>query len=158
MKVYGPYTNKEGRQFVILVYEDGSKKTKSYPKFLVEQKLGVELDEKTQTIDHINRNKNDHDFSNLVIKDRSTHIKDDVKRVKLVSLICPWCGISFERHPRVAARNKRQGKAGPFCSRKCGAIYGRELQLGRINKFENTFAGLGSCIITRGTFLGTSKK
>jgi len=43
MKVYGPYTRKDGRQHVIL-YENGTRKTVSYPKYLLETKLGRPLD------------------------------------------------------------------------------------------------------------------
>ena len=39
-KVYGPYIRRDGRQHVILRFEGGSGKTVSYPKFLMECKLG----------------------------------------------------------------------------------------------------------------------
>ena len=43
-KVHGPYTRKDGRKHVVTVFEDGSKKTTSYPKWVKEQELGRELD------------------------------------------------------------------------------------------------------------------
>jgi hypothetical protein len=53
-KVHGPYTRQQdGRQHVVVVFVDLSKKTISYPKYLMEQKLGRELDPDLETIDHI---------------------------------------------------------------------------------------------------------
>jgi hypothetical protein len=37
MKIYGPYTGKDGRQRIVL-YENGKRTTVSYPKYLLEQK------------------------------------------------------------------------------------------------------------------------
>ena len=53
-KVLGPYERPDKRKHMVIHYEDGSKGTKSYPKYLMEQKLGREL-ESDETVDHINR-------------------------------------------------------------------------------------------------------
>jgi hypothetical protein len=58
MKIYGPYLGKDGRKHVVIVHPDGRKQTKSYPRLLLEQKLGREL-KKEETVDH-----KDDDFTN----------------------------------------------------------------------------------------------
>jgi hypothetical protein len=58
MKIYGPYLRKDGRKHVVIVHPDGRKQTKSYPRLLLEQKLGRELT-KEETVDH-----KDDDFTN----------------------------------------------------------------------------------------------
>ena len=65
MKVYGPYTRKDGRQHVVL-YESGVPKTVSYPKFLLEQKLGRSLNA-DETCDHIDNDYTNNDVSNLQV-------------------------------------------------------------------------------------------
>lgn len=73
MKVYGPYKRKDGRQHVIVYYEDGRQRTVSYPKFLMERHLGRELHPDKETIDHINNDFNDNRLENLRIIDRVSH-------------------------------------------------------------------------------------
>lgn len=42
MKIYGPYLRKDLRKHIVIVNDDGSKTTKSFPKYLMENKLGRE--------------------------------------------------------------------------------------------------------------------
>ena len=73
MKVYGPYTRPDGRQHVILIFEDGQRRTVSYPKYLMEQKLGRELDPDLETINHKNGDFTDNRWENLEILSRVDH-------------------------------------------------------------------------------------
>jgi hypothetical protein len=130
MKVYGPYLRKDGRKIVIL-YENGERKTVSYPKYLVEEKFGIKLKE-TETIDHIDGNINNDDFSNLRIIERVDHIKDDVKRLKPKKFICIECGNSF-----ISTRKYRKGIAGPFCSKNCSGKYGQRVQIDKNEKLQD---------------------
>ena len=129
MKVYGPYTRKDGRKIVIL-YEDGKRKTVSYPKFLVETQLGIKLKD-NETIDHIDCNINNDNFSNLRIVIRSEHVKDDVIRRKPQQVICNECGKTF-----ISNMRNRNRAAGPFCSKKCTGTYGQKVQVDREKKIE----------------------
>lgn len=58
MKISKPYTRPDGRKHVIITRDDGTKTTRSYPRYLLEEKLGRPLLD-DETVDHI-----DGDFTN----------------------------------------------------------------------------------------------
>ena len=139
-KVHGPYTRKQdGRQHVVVVFVDLSKKTISYPKYLMEQKLGRELDPDLETIDHVDRNFTNNDPSNLRIIPRKQHCAEDATYVEMVEIECALCGQKATKDPNDLKHNKEQGKAGPFCSRSCAGYYSRYVQLGLMEKLGNTY-------------------
>ena len=138
-KVYGPYLRKDGRQHVILIYENGRRRTVSYPKFLVEQRLGRELDPDTETIDHLDTDFNNNNIDNLRILDRKTHAAEDATYLVPTEFECPLCGAHFSLSGlrlHWAKDNRKQGKAGPFCSRRCAGVYGSNVGHGNISKLE----------------------
>jgi hypothetical protein len=76
--VYGPYTRKDGRKHVVLW--DGVKtKTVSYPKFLMERKLGRKLIP-PETVDHINGDFSDDRPENLQVLNRRDNILKSTTR------------------------------------------------------------------------------
>ena len=133
-KTYGPYMMGNGRQIVIIVDEEGNRRTVSYPKYLLEQHLGRQLDKDKETVDHIDLNKDNNDLSNLRIMPREEHSREDTRRVKLIKLVCDWCGDKFERSPRLLRDKSKKGVTGVFCSKSCAGKYSRSLQLGKIDK------------------------
>lgn len=135
-KVHGPYTRQDGRKIVIIINDDGSRRTVSYPKFLVEQHLGRELDPDKETVDHWDSNFNNNDINNLRIIPRREHSENDTRRVKLHKFKCAWCNKKFERSPRLVRDKAKKNKSGPFCSRMCAGKYSRRLQLKLIDKFD----------------------
>ncbi|NDB87211.1 MAG: hypothetical protein EB127_31700 [Alphaproteobacteria bacterium] len=135
-KVYGPYKERRGRKIVILIYPDGTRETVSYPKYLVEQALGVKLDRDLGTIDHIDGNYDNNHLSNLKIFPRKEHSEMDTRRVKLVKYQCLMCGKEFERSPRLIRDKAKKGKSGPYCSKSCAGKYARLLQLAKIEKHK----------------------
>lgn len=135
-KVHGPYMKSDGRKIVIVVYDDGRRRTVSYPKFLVEEHLGRELDPDSETIDHWDSDFNNNDLSNLKIVPRREHSANDTRRVKLVKFDCAWCGKEFERSPRLVRDKSKKKCAGPFCSRICVGRYSRMRQLKLVKKFD----------------------
>jgi hypothetical protein len=138
MKVYGPYTRKDNRKHVIIINDDGSRRTVSYPKYLMEQKLGKELDPNLETVDHKDENFNNNDDQNVRIMTRSEHIKDDILRVRIDKIfICPMCKKEFRvKNANWCINNRLKGKAGPFCSRNCAGKYGALLKNGEIEELE----------------------
>ena len=135
-KVHGPYRRKsDGRQIVIVVENNGKRRTVSYPKWLMELQIGRRLDP-DETIDHWDSNFDNNNFDNLRIVPRDQHSADDTRRVKLVKFTCAWCDKEFERSPRLVRDKSKKQKAGPFCSRSCAGKYSRMLQLKLIDKFD----------------------
>lgn len=131
-KIYGPYTRKDGRQHVIVIDEQGTKRTVSYPKFVMENYLGRYLS-KNETVDHIDTDFTNNDIDNMRVIKRSQHVSEDVKRYKEQDFKCPECGKVFSLSGRKlhnAIHNRKQGKTGPFCGRPCAGRYGRKVQDG----------------------------
>jgi hypothetical protein len=137
MKVHGPYKRRDGRQIVIIVENNGKRRTVSYPKWLMEMQVGRKLDPNLETIDHIDSNFENNDINNLRIVPRDQHSGDDTRRVKLVKFTCAWCDKEFERSPRLVRDKAKKNKAGPFCSRACAGRYSRMLQLKLIDKMDS---------------------
>lgn len=136
-KVHGPYTKSNGRKIVIIIQDDGSRRTVSYPKFLVEEHLGRMLDPDLETVDHWDSDFNNNDLSNLKIMPRREHSANDTRRVKLVKFKCALCEKEFERSPRVVRDKAKKKNAGPFCSRICAGKYSRMRQLNLVDKFDS---------------------
>ena len=124
MKVYGPYFREDGRQHVVLVDKDGNKRTKSYPRYLLEIHLGREL-LITETVDHINNDFTDNRIENLQILSRQENIlkQHKINPRKIYYFICPNCGTEATKYLNDVVSNRKHGKVGPFCSRKCAGQF-----------------------------------
>jgi hypothetical protein len=127
MKIYGPYTGKDGRQRII-VYENGKRTTVSYPKYLLEQKLSRPL-LPDETCDHIDGDFTNNSLDNLQVLSRIDNIRKhaSLKPREIGTFTCPECLVSFTTHMKDARHNRKKGKAGPFCSRSCAGKYGQRL-------------------------------
>jgi len=135
-KLYGPFTrSNDGRKIVIIKNDDGTSKTISYPKHLMQQYLGRELT-CDETVHHKDGNHDNNDLNNLELIPRSEHSANDTRRVKKVKFHCAWCNKEFERSPRLVRDKAKKGKVGPFCDRTCAGKYSRHLQLKLIDKFD----------------------
>ncbi len=137
-RVFGPYykTVKDGeqkRQFVVTIAPDGTRRTVSYPKWLVELHIGRQLGI-DETVDHWDTNFMNNDMSNLRIVQRDVHSADDTRRVKMIDITCDWCKNHFERSPRVLRDKRSKGVRGMFCSKSCAGKYSRALQLGKTKR------------------------
>jgi hypothetical protein len=119
MKVYGPYTRKDGRQHVIL-YKDGLRTTVSYPKYLLEQKLGHSLSS-CETCDHIDNDFTNNNLDNLQVltREKNAAKANAFKPRELGTFTCPVCKCSFTKPMNYIRGNLKQGKSGPYCSRSC---------------------------------------
>lgn len=122
MRIYGPYKRKDGRQHIIKISPDRQRTTQSYPRYLMEQHLGRQLLD-TETVDHINGNYADNRLENLQLLSRADNIRKSAKTAKTYTFNCPVCGEEATKPLKDVMGNKRQGKAGPFCSRKCAGKY-----------------------------------
>ena len=124
MKIYGPYTRKDGRMHVVVVNDDKTKQTISYPKYLMQQHLGRTLS-KDETVDHIDGNIFNNDISNFQILSRADNARKSVKYAEYLKLTCKYCGKQFERKKAIHSRNMAVRKVdGPFCSKQgVGKVY-----------------------------------
>lgn len=117
-KVYGPYLRKDGRKHVVH-YDGETRRTQSYPRYLMEQHLGRELLE-DETVDHINGDFTDDRIENFQLLSRAEHTRKDTKPAEIGTFDCEWCGDEFEMPMRQYRGNQVvKGKAGPYCSRSC---------------------------------------
>ena len=135
IKINGPYLNKVmNRKFVQYVYSDKTKRVITYAKYLMEQLLKRKLSPEEE-VDHIDRDKTNDVIENLQILTKSDHVKIDIKRSKLVEIVCIRCGDKAFRNPVKIRHCSKQNKSGPFCNNKsCRGKYGAEVQNGREEK------------------------
>jgi SOS-response transcriptional repressor LexA len=119
MKIYGPYTRKDGRQHVI-VYENGKRKTVSYPKYLLQEKLGRELGLE-ETCDHIDNDFTNNSVENLQVLSRAENARKEMALhpAEIGTFSCPLCNEMFSREMRLVRGNWKKGRSGPYCSRSC---------------------------------------
>lgn len=123
MKVYGPYTRKDGRKHVIL-YENGHRQTMSYPKYLYWKETGILISD-IQEIHHKDLDYTNDVISNYEVTDRVSHKIHHLKAAEKVK--CKWCEKEFELGGTKLSRRKSvgiKGKIGPFCSKECSGRYG----------------------------------
>lgn len=117
MKRYGPYKSSGGHLFWIDV--DGSKRKSVWVhRELMEKKLGRKL-KKTEVVHHKDEKPDHNAVSNFELKTRRTHAQAHAKGVEMLKFDCPVCGRAAEKVARFVRHNRKQGKPGPFCSRKC---------------------------------------
>lgn len=129
IKEYGPYKGKDGRLRIALKFDDNSKTTMSYPKYIMEKHLNRYL-LNNETIDHIDGNPLNNDISNLRVLDRKEHCKNDVIRNNDVTVNCSYCGKEFTiPGSKLHQRNRKdRHSSGYFCSKECSGKYGSEIQ------------------------------
>lgn len=133
-KLYDPYSQKKGRLQATLVFIDGTRKTISYPKYLMELHLNRYL-LSNETVDHIDGNFLNNDISNLQVLDRKEHAILDVIRNQNIKVNCTYCNTLFTiQGSKLHTRNRKdRNNSGYFCSRSCCGKYGVEIQKGKRN-------------------------
>lgn len=130
VKVYGPYSRKEDkRKVVVLRLADGKLTTKSYARFLYEQEYGIIS--KDLEVDHVNDKEWDDNLSNFQLLTKAENIRKSAKGRSIFIGICPECKTEFTKPMNYVKGNQgKQKKAGPFCSKHCAGLYGKNIQMG----------------------------
>ena len=118
MTIYGPYTRPDSRKHIVH-YENGTRRTQSYPRYLMEQHLGREL-RPEEHVDHINNDKTDNRIENLQLLTLAANNRKSAIPARTYIFLCPVCGKEAEiPYRRYKANQIIQDKAGPYCSRSC---------------------------------------
>lgn len=120
-KIYGPYQNKQDLRRRVLAYDGSSNITISYPKFMMECKLGRLL-LSNEHVHHKNELEFDDRIENFEIVDSTEHKKLHTTDGEVFK--CPVCGIVFQLTGYQIFRRKTELKRkpnmkGPYCSRSC---------------------------------------
>ena len=135
MQVKNVYTNKDGRQRAYCIDENGKPKVVSYPRILMEEKLGRPL-EPHEDVHHIDNDKTNNDPNNLALIHHGEHQKLHAERKYFdKEAICDVCGAKFiwtaKRQQRYYMDLRRNRNRIISCSRKCSSLHGRLEQLRR---------------------------
>lgn len=114
------------------------RKTVSYPKYLVEAKIGRLL-RNTEEIHHKDENFRNNLISNLEIKTRATHRKAHAKYKIEIEVQCGMCRKFFNVTPKQQSnknQNRHRNSKLYFCSRQCSGYFGRIQQIKRSSRGE----------------------
>ncbi len=88
-------TAKDGRTRLVIKYDDGHMTTKSYPRVLMEEKLGRPL-KQNEDVHHKDGNKLNNDINNLEVVMHGEHQRmHNPSRYKEETRICQVCGKEF---------------------------------------------------------------
>jgi YHS domain-containing protein len=88
----------------------------------MEQHLGRRLEDWEQ-IDHIDNDFTNNNLDNLQILSVADNNRKSAKPAEEVTFTCPVCGTIITKSASKAKHNRKQGKAGPFCSRSCAGKF-----------------------------------
>lgn len=135
------YVNQKDHR-VRAYYKDSNGKlhTKSYPRILMEKKLGRPL-KPYEDVHHIDGNPENNSLENLEIKIHGKHQKEhNPKKYKPKKHKCDLCGKKFTwsvNAQRFHARWLRKGIKKPIlCSKHCIGTYGKQEQIRRNSNAE----------------------
>ena len=137
------YQNKDNRYRAYLKDE---KRVISYPRILMERKLGRPLDPNEQ-VHHVNEDVTDNSDENLSVemlgRHQAIHGGKNKKYYETI-VVCAWCGKAFiwtpkaqgsyyHKHQIVADNGNSPILFGikTFCSKHCSGLFGRQEQLRR---------------------------
>lgn len=119
-----------------IIYDDGTSHTSYEHREVMERYLGRSLSS-CEVIHHKDGNGENNVLENLEILTVSGHAKRHARKAAPVGLRCALCGNAFMRTARYERHNRKQGKAGPFCSKVCAGRWSRNEQIksGRVNLY-----------------------
>lgn len=124
---YGPYRvnrgNIEGRWIVVL-YNSTDTTSMSYPRFLMEHKIGRFLDD-DEEVHHIDQDRDNNEIDNLEILTKTEHLLAHGRRCNPLDKMCETCGSTYtSRWPGKAGDRQR------FCSPECSQKSRRKFEVG----------------------------
>jgi hypothetical protein len=138
VRVYGPYLrqykNGHWRRQVVLKYAHRST-SMSYARWLMQEALGREL-LSDEHVDHVDDDRLNDDLTNLQVLTPGDNIRKSHPRKDWITFICPVCRQPATKQASKVRHNRKQGKAGPFCDKRCSRAW--QVTQGRVVKSANT--------------------
>ena len=131
-----PYSYDKRRKFVVITFDDGSKKSVSYPRYVMEQHLGHPLPA-NKDVHHKDENPSNNDISNLELVDRIKHRRDHSTKHSFEESTetCVICGKQFvytvQRKRDYFHNTGKLVNDNPTCSKVCQCKFARQEQLRR---------------------------
>ena len=127
------YQSKDKRFRSTITYKDGHKEFKSYPRVLMEIKLGRKLLPE-EDVHHLDRDVTNNDLSNLAVVLHGEHQKQhNPPKYHDKEAVCEICGKVFNWTAKRQSgyyRDLNRGKNRIItCSKFCSSYYGRQIQL-----------------------------
>lgn len=125
------YICKDGRT---RVYFKDTHKVISYPRYLIENKIGRKL-LPNEDIHHKDGNPLNNDMSNLEIKLHGEHQKEHSQKYFDKKMICPICNKEFnwtakQQSDFFGNKNRHIHQSDkPFCSKTCSGKYGKSISM-----------------------------
>lgn len=115
----GPYVNNEGRRIIFVINPKTNKRQCiSYARYLMAEHLGELIDD-DMTVDHINNNCLDDRIENFQLLSRIDNARKSIKPEEMYYFDCPICKKPTFRPMSQVKHNWKNGKQGPYCSRRC---------------------------------------
>jgi hypothetical protein len=118
--IHGPYFDKGIDRMIVNVQRGSTRGNMTYARFLMQEHLGRVLGP-DEHVDHENEDHLDDRIENLQLLDPASNARKTQGEIRYYEFTCPWCngpGIQKLRH---VLHNRKQGKAGPYCSMSCAA-------------------------------------
>lgn len=137
--VFGPYQRKDGRSHCVLIKHDKNnniieRKTISYPRMLMEEKLGRPL-EPYEDVHHIDGNYLNNALDNLALINHGDHQRMHAVKYHDKIAECEVCHKKFlwtaQRQRSYFGDLNRNRNRIISCSKSCSSYYGRQEQLNR---------------------------
>jgi len=111
---------------MVVIKEGGKRTTVSYPKWLVQERLGRLL-KPDESVHHKDGDPLNNKEDNLEVLTQSRHAQLHSKPKEVMEFTCPYCGDVFQKDASTYRNNQvRQGKAGPFCGKRCAGKFSVE--------------------------------
>ena len=138
MNVVNIYVCKDNRVRARVVDDDGNYHIVSYPRILMEEKLGRAL-KPYEDVHHIDGNPLNNSLSNLEVILHGKHQGIHSQKYSDKLMVCPICGEEFiwtalQQRYFYSNTSRKESKNYsvsdvPFCSKKCAGLYGKQEQI-----------------------------
>lgn len=117
----------DGREYIVIIFPDGSKKTTNFARYLMEVKLGRLLN-RNEHVHHIDGNCYNDCLDNLELIDPKTHQRLHHLLDREQEFSCYWCKKNLVLYGNALTNYLRRVKhnptsKGPFCDATCRAKY-----------------------------------